>query len=74
MASAGAGQTAFDGGLYALGQKDELKGTGVWGFIKMTRNSKPAEAAKKANSRKQLKSDKTVTYPKKANPPSQSDK
>ncbi|WIA14972.1 hypothetical protein OEZ85_001681 [Tetradesmus obliquus] len=36
-------QTAIDSAAYAVGAKNELKGTGVWGFIKASR--KPAEAA-----------------------------
>jgi hypothetical protein len=34
-----------DGVAYALGAKSELKGTGVWGFIKASRAPKPPEGA-----------------------------
>jgi len=31
-------KTAFDGLLYASGASDKLQGTGVWSFIKLSRN------------------------------------
>eukprot|EP00959_Pyramimonas_sp_CCMP1952_P303127 6342760-Pyramimonas_sp.AAC.1 len=37
---------AFDSARYAVGASDELKGTGVFSFIKASRKTKEAEAAK----------------------------
>jgi len=31
-------KTAIDTALYAAGQKDEVKGTGVWSFFEMKRD------------------------------------
>lgn len=56
------------GGLYALGQKDEFNGTGVFSFIKMKR--KPSDAPKVPEPKKK-QSDSRVTMPRKEGAPKQ---
>merc|ERR1712107_196766 len=37
------GKTLFDSAAYAVGAKDELRGTGVWGFLKLSRGKDDKE-------------------------------
>ena len=50
-------KTAFDGARYAVGATDSFQGTGVWSFVKASKNDK---AAKMPKSKKETKAPQKV--------------
>ena len=53
-------QTAIDGVAYALGQTDELKGTGVWSGLKLERE-KPKDDDESEDAKKKEPTKTTTT-------------